>query len=97
MRRRKTRIAGASKKQRNSRGTHREGQSSRRKELHMTNLTLYQQVINFGETATVIGFHEKTGNPILYAPGIGKWIADPGKCEIAKSAEVHKDRPVVFC
>ena len=57
----------------------------------MTNFTLGQQVINFGETATVVGFHEKTGDPILYAPGIGKWIADPGKCEPVKGAVIHRD------
>lgn len=62
----------------------------------MTNLTLGQQVINFGETATVVGFHEKTGNPILYAPGIGKWMADPEKCEPVKSLMAHKTGLVVF-
>ena len=63
----------------------------------MTNLTLGQQVINFGETATVVGFHEKTGDPILFAPGIGKWIADPTKCETVKGPAYHKDGLVVFC
>ena len=62
----------------------------------MTNLTLGQQVINFGETATVVGFHEKTGDPILYAPGIGKWIADPAKCEPIQSAIIHRNGLVVF-
>mgnify|MGYP001770392061 CR=1 FL=1 len=31
----------------------------------MTNLYLGQMVTNFGFTATVIGFHEITGDPIL--------------------------------
>lgn len=49
----------------------------------MKNFKIGQRVINFGINATVVGFHEKTGDPILYAPGIGKWIADPAKTEAA--------------
>lgn len=62
----------------------------------MTNLTLGQQVINFGETATVVGFHEKTGDPILYAPGIGKWMAKAAKCEPVKDTFIHRDSWVAF-
>ena len=62
----------------------------------MTNLTLGQQVINFGETATVVGFHEKTGDPILYAPGIGKWLAKAAKCEPAMELVAHRDGLVAF-
>ena len=70
--------------------------SSRRKEPHMTNLTLGQQVINFGETATVVGFHEKTGDPILFAPGVGKWMVKASKCEPAKDTFIHRDGLVAF-
>ncbi len=56
-----------------------------------TTLTLGQQVINFGETATVVDFHKITGDPILYAPGIGKWMADAALCEPIKAGVVHKD------
>ena len=62
----------------------------------MTNLTLGQQVINFGETATVVGFHEKTGDPILFAPGIGKWMAKASKCEPPKYTFIHRDGLVAF-
>ena len=62
----------------------------------MTNLTIGQQVINFGERATVIDFHRITGDPLLYAPGIGKWYADPAKCEPVPGPVMHKDGLVVF-
>jgi hypothetical protein len=60
----------------------------------MTNLTLGRQVINFGETATVVGFHEKTGDPILFAPGGGKWMAKASKCEPTKDTFVYNTVPV---
>ena len=55
----------------------------------MTNTTfsIGTLVINFGITATVVGYHETaythehTGLLILESPEIGRWIADPGKCE----------------
>lgn len=49
----------------------------------MTNFTIGQQVINLGITATVVDFHKITGDPILWAPGTGKWLADAAKCEPA--------------
>ena len=66
---------------------------SRRKEPHMTNLTIGQQVTNFGITATVVDFHKITGDPILWAPGVGKWLADAAKCEPAAKPAYwqHKD------
>ncbi len=59
----------------------------------MTDLHIGQQVINFGEKATVVDFHKITGDPILWAPGIGKWIADAAKCEPVKENGywMHKD------
>ena len=64
----------------------------------MTNptLTLGQQVTNFGVTATVVDFHPVTGDPTLYAPGIGKWLADAAKCESADTALRQKTGLVTF-
>lgn len=59
----------------------------------MTNLRIGQQVINFGEKATVVDFHKITGDPILWAPGIGKWLADAAKFEPIEQPTywIHKD------
>ncbi len=64
----------------------------------MTNLCLGQTVINFGFTATVIGFHEITGDPILEDVRDGsKWIADVAKCEPAGEAMLkHKSGLICF-
>ena len=58
----------------------------------MTNLFLGQTVTNFVFTATVIGFHEITGDPILQDIHDGrKWLADPAKCEPAEETMLkHK-------
>ena len=64
---------------------------SRRKEPHMTNFYIGQQVINLGITATVVGFHKITGDLILEEPGTGRWIADPAKTEPAPGGWMHKD------
>jgi len=55
----------------------------------MANFTLGTMVTNFGTTATVVGFHEGTGDLILEAPGIGKWIADPAKCRPVEEVVMH--------
>ena len=57
----------------------------------MTNLTIGQQVTNFGITATVVEFHPINGHPILFAEGIGKWVADPAKCQLATVPFMHRD------
>ena len=57
----------------------------------MTNFHIGQQVINLGITATVVGFHKITGDLILEAPRIGRWIADPAKTEAAPGCWMHKD------
>ncbi|MCM1232230.1 MAG: hypothetical protein NC489_19070 [Ruminococcus flavefaciens] len=62
----------------------------------MTNLTIGQQVTNFGITATVVEFHPITGQPVLFAEGIGKWIADPAKCEAAAVPVAYRTGLVVF-
>ncbi len=49
----------------------------------MKNFTIGQKVINYGITATVVGFHKVTGDLILEAPETGRWIADPAKTEAA--------------
>lgn len=64
----------------------------------MANFTLGSMVVNFGQTAKVVGFwknahglnDKKDGWPILKAVGRdgkargGKWVADPAKCEVAQ-------------
>lgn len=61
----------------------------------MANFTLGATVVNFGQTAKVVGFMDRPGMdvhgwPILKAVGRdgkargGKWVADPSKCEAAK-------------
>lgn len=62
----------------------------------MTNLTLGTTVENFGTIATVVGFHEITGDPILEAPGIGRWMADPAKCSPVPGPMKHRDGLVIF-
>ena len=64
---------------------------SRRKEPHMTNFYIGQQVINLGITATVVGFHKITGDLILEEPRTGRWIADPAKTKPAPGGWMHKD------
>lgn len=51
----------------------------------MTNNTMHtgQKVINFGIEATVEGFHEVTGDPILRDAKGARWVADAAKCEPA--------------
>ena len=61
----------------------------------MTDLRIGQVVSNFGVIAEVVGFHEITGDPILEADGIGKWIADPAKCRPAGFV-MHRDGFVLF-
>jgi hypothetical protein len=60
--------------------------------------TVGSVVVNFGQTAKVVGLwknahgidHEQDGWPILKALGAngklrgGKWVADPSKCEVAQ-------------
>jgi hypothetical protein len=62
------------------------------------NFTVGAVVVNFGQTAKVVGLWQaadgrwcdQTGWPILKALGAngkprgGKWVADPTKCEVAK-------------
>ena len=62
----------------------------------MTYFYIGQQVINLGITATVDGFHKITGDLILEAPKIGKWIADPEKTEAAPGGWMHKDGIIAF-
>jgi hypothetical protein len=66
----------------------------------MANVTLSvgSVVVNFGQTAKVVGVWQaadgrqcdQTGWPILKALGAdgkprgGKWVADPAKCEVAQ-------------
>lgn len=49
----------------------------------MENFKIGQKVINYGITATVVGFHKITGgfflDLVLEAPEIGRWLADPAK------------------
>ncbi|HUM83619.1 MAG TPA: hypothetical protein PLN48_07550 [Lachnospiraceae bacterium] len=59
-------------------------------------LAIGQKVRNSGVIATVIGFHEITGDSILYAEGIGKWLADAEKCERIKDTVCHKNGLVIF-
>ena len=64
---------------------------------HMAKFELGAVVVNFGQTAKVVGHFsssfglvEETGWPILKALGAdgkphgGKWLADPAKCEAAR-------------
>ena len=62
----------------------------------MTRFIIGRQVKNFGVIATVIGFHSITGDLILEAAGIGKWIADPAKCEPAPAPVRYKDGLVIL-
>lgn len=62
----------------------------------MRTFTVGQQVVNFGIRAVVVGFHPVTGDLILEAPGIGRWIADPEKTEPVQSGWIHKDGLVVI-
>ena len=45
----------------------------------MENFKIGQKVINYGITATVVGYHKVTGDLVLEAPEIGRWLADPAK------------------
>ena len=65
-------------------------------EPHMANFTIGQQVENFGITATVVGFQEASGDLIIQAPRIGKWIADPGKCKPVDEPVRYRDGLVIF-
>jgi len=49
----------------------------------MANFTIGTIVINFGIKAEVIGFHKGSESLVLFSEGIGKWVADPGKCQKA--------------
>lgn len=53
----------------------------------MENFKIGQKVINYGITATVVGFHKTTGDfvldLVLEAPEVGRWLADPAKTEAA--------------
>ena len=49
----------------------------------MENFKIGQKVINYGTTATVVGFHKITSDLVLEAPEIGRWLADPAKTEAA--------------
>jgi len=64
----------------------------------MTNLHIGQTVKNLGFTATVIGFHKTTGDPILRDVHDGsKWLADPAKCEPVDTRTLrHKDGFICF-
>jgi hypothetical protein len=69
------------------------------REGHMANnFSLGSVVVNFGQTAKVVGIwqaadglpDDQAGWPILKAIGAngklrgGKWVADPTKCEVAQ-------------
>lgn len=64
----------------------------------MTNLHLGQTVRNFGFTATVIGFHKITGDPILQDIHDGsKWLAEAAKCEqVGETVLKHKNGLICF-
>ena len=57
----------------------------------MTQLHIGQTVTNFGQKATVVGFHEITGDPILENKAIGRWIAVADKCSPDSTAWMHRD------
>ena len=63
----------------------------------MKNFWVGQAVINHfncGEIkATVIGFHEITGDPILQDADGMKWIADPNRCrpDTSDAPLMHRD------
>ena len=59
-------------------------------------LAIGTRVTNFGQVATVVGFHEITGDPILQDVDGLKWIADPAKCEILTEGWMHKDGLVII-
>lgn len=60
-------------------------------------LSIGQTVTNFGQKATVIGFHPITGDPILRDAAGVKWLADATKCTPVETTAVrHKDGLVVF-
>ena len=62
----------------------------------MAELRIGQRVRNFGQEATVVGFHEVTGDPILQDADGLKWLADAGKCEPVAEGWIHKDGLVVI-
>jgi len=64
----------------------------------MKNPHLGQIVHNFGFTATVIGFHKITGDPVLQDINDGnKWIAEAAKCEPAGETMLkHKHGLICF-
>ncbi len=55
------------------------------------NLTIGQQVENFGHIATVIAFHPITGDPILRDQDGLKWLADAAKCRPLEGGMIHRD------
>ena len=50
----------------------------------MFKLQIGQTVINLGQKATIIAFHEITGNPILEDETGMRWLASAEKCTPAK-------------
>ncbi|MBR1477364.1 MAG: hypothetical protein IJ608_05315, partial [Lachnospiraceae bacterium] len=57
----------------------------------MNTLTIGTNVTNLVELATVVGFHEVTGDPILQDADGQRWIADADECEAPDKIWMHKD------
>ena len=53
-------------------------------------------VINLNTKGVVIGFHEKTGDPILESGEGMRWVADEEKCEILREGTRHRDGLITF-
>ena len=53
------------------------------------NLHIGQTVTNFGQEATVIGFHPTMGDPILRDKAGFKWVADATKCTPVETTAVR--------
>ena len=62
----------------------------------MNTLHLGQKVRNLGELATVVGFHEKTGNPILEGADGSRWIAYSDECEDPEELWKHSEGVVIL-
>ena len=62
----------------------------------MNTLTIGTKVRNLGELATVVGFHEVTGDPILQGLDGSRWIAKPDLCEVLTDGWMHRDGLVMM-
>lgn len=49
--------------------------------MTLHSFTIGSTVINFGQTATVCGYHELANALILEDAAGMRWLADPAKCE----------------